>query len=282
VFFYASGTVGKLWEANTFGTTAGITYPSLAPFDGGLVFNDDTTGSFLLYDPSTGGISTIGTYTVAGDTPLMAATGSCFLHTRNQTIAYQAPDTTAATTGTVTSSLADFDSSLTKYFKAVKIDADIPANSSIDIAYRLEDLDGSYTTVQTGAANGTEYTIGANGRAISIKVTLNKGTSTDGPTLKRVYVRAVPLPANFKRASYILNLTGRNGEQHAQCRDGSLHPKDGLELATSLRTALTSTTPVSITDRFGTFTGILEGGDGFELMEVRPEEFIARVRVREV
>jgi hypothetical protein len=97
-----------------------------------------------------------------------------------------------------------------------------------------------------------------------------------------VYVRAVPLPANFKRASYILNLTGRNGEQHAQCRDGSLHPKDGLELATSLRTALTSTTPVSITDRFGTFTGILEGGDGFELMEVRPEEFIARVRVREV
>jgi len=53
------------------------------------------------------------------------------------------------------------------------------------------DVDGSYTTLQTGAVSGTEYTL--TGRNISVKITLNKGTSTNGPVLKRHYIRAAPV-----------------------------------------------------------------------------------------
>jgi integrase len=53
------------------------------------------------------------------------------------------------------------------------------------------DVDGSYTTLQTGAVSGTEYTL--TGRNISVKITVNKGTSTNGPVLKRHYIRAAPV-----------------------------------------------------------------------------------------
>ena len=102
-----------------------------------------------------------------------------------------------------------------------------------------------------------------------------------GPTLRRVYVRASPLLQTFKRREYVLDLSGRDGEQSLQLRDGTHHPKDGQAMAVDLNTAAVATSPFSITDRFGTFTGIMEP-DGFQLVEVRPEEYVATVRVREV
>jgi hypothetical protein len=288
IFFYQSGQIGRLWQANGYMTSSGAlgsvstNHPALIAFDGLMVWNDDTTGSLVAYDPAVGGTHTIGSYTVAGSTGLLAASTKTLLHTRNQAAAYQFPDTTTiASSAEITHSLVDFDSSLDKYFKAVKIDADIPTGSTIDISYRLADVDGAYTSVQTGAASGTEYTIGASGRAISIKITLNKGSSSTGPTLKRVYLRAAPILQTFRRREYVLDLSGRNGESHIALRDGTLHPEDGLAMATDLNTATTATTPFSITDRFGTFTGIIEA-DSFSLIEIRPEEFVATVRVREV
>jgi hypothetical protein len=203
--------------------------------------------------------------------------------TRNQTTGYLYPSVSVASSATLITSLIDYDSSLDKTFNAVRIDADIPSGASITAEYRLNDLDGSYTAINSGSAltAGTEYDLGVNGRAISLKFTLTKGASTSGPVLKRTYVRAAPLLQTFKRREYVLDLTGRNGVSPTRLRDESLQVKDGLAQAQDLVTAATATSPITITDHFGTFTGIVEP-DGFQLIAVRPEEFVGTVRVREV
>lgn len=289
IFFYVNNSFGKLWEATSHMTATGnitrANAPALCSFDNGLLFTDDTAARLMFYDIETGSISSVGDYTAPSATteyPLMAGGLNFVIHTRNSTAAWQFPNSASvASSGTVTSSLIDFDSSLDKYFKSVVVDADLPSGATVDIAYRLNDLDGAYTTLQTGAVSGTEYDIDQSGRSISIKLTLNKGASTSGPKVKRVHVRAVPLPESFKRRVYTLDLSGRDGESHIQLRDGSLHTKDGAAMAADLNTAATAVTPISITDKFGTFTGVIEA-EGYELVEIRPDEYVASVRVREV
>jgi hypothetical protein len=99
--------------------------------------------------------------------------------------------------------------------------------------------------------------------------------------LKKISVRAVPQQASFRKETFVIQCTGRDGHQPLRLRDGTFEGKDGLTLATALRTAATSSTPISITDEFGTFTGVIEA-DGFTLRRVRPNEFLAVVPVREV
>jgi hypothetical protein len=135
--------------------------------------------------------------------------------------------------------------------------------------------------------SGTEYALtNITGRAISVKVTLNKGTSTAGPVLKRVSVRAIPQQLTgsgtvFRKDAFVIQCTGRDGKSPLVLRDETLHPKDGLQMAQELRTAASSTNPISVTDEFGTFTAVVEN-EGFQLRRVRPNEFIAVVPVREV
>lgn len=281
VVWYKDGNTDVLWEADATSTSP----PALVPYASGLLFTDDSRGALMLYNIRTGGVHTIGTYTVAGSDPVLAAGRGLVLHTRNQAASYYfAASNAKPSSTTITTSLFDFDSSLDKHFRAVKIEYDEGSDGdggSVDVAYRLDDLDGAYTTVFAGVTSGTEYGINANGRAVSIKVTLNKGTSTHGPVLKRIYVRAAPVQFQFKRRTYALALTGRDGEGMVTLRDQTKHQKDGLEMAQDLNAAATTTTPIPIGDRFGSFNGIIEM-DGFQLVEVRPDEFIAQVRVREV
>lgn len=290
IYYYNGGQVSLLWQADDYVTglnSPSAIVPAVVAFDTGLVFNDDTTGRLMFYDITTGGVHAIGSYTVAGNgPPLLAATNSHFLLTRGSTTAYMYPDlSTIATTGFVQGALIDFNSSLDKLFRGIKVDYDEGAGGdggSVDIAYRLADVDGAYTTLQTGAVSGTEYPLtGVTGRSMSIKVTLNKGTSTTGPVVKRVYLRAAPVQFTFRRQEYRLELSGRNGQGSMLMRDGTPSPKDGLAMAVDLRTAATMSTPVTITDRFGTFTGILEA-DKLRIVEVGQEEFYADVAVREV
>jgi hypothetical protein len=152
--------------------------------------------------------------------------------------------------------------------------------ATVDIAYRLNDSDGSYTTLQTGATSGTEYTLsGITGRSISIKITLNKTNSTFGPTIKRIALRAVPSLPGFKLRTYVLALLGRDGKGELRLRNGESHPKDGVAMATDLQTAATSSTPFTIADALGSYTGIVEN---LELRQIGVAEYIAVVRCREV
>lgn len=297
VFYWANGSTGLLWAADQTGGTSG---PALTDWDNGIIFTDDSRGAFYYYDEGSGSISTLGTYTpnVAGQ--VLAASTSQFLHSRGATAAsyYPALGAAQATSATVTSSLFDLDSSLDKLFRGIKVDFDSATDGNggnggtVDIAYRVGDVDAGYTTLQSGAVSGTEYLLsGVSGRNISVKITLNKGTSTAGPVLKRVYVRAAPLLQQFRRREFILDLTN-TAKQARKLRDGTYHPKTGREQANDLVTAAQLTTPFSITDKFGTFTGLIDlnSTPGFELYEIHPSPdepvksgaFVARVLVREI
>ena len=91
-------------------------------------------------------------------------------------------------------------------------------------------------------------------------------------------MRTAPTLQQFRQAEYHLDLSGRNGKQMIPLRNGQEHTKDGLDMATDLRTAQAAGV-VSVTDRFGTWNGVIESS---EFDEFRVEEFIGVVTVREV
>lgn len=286
VLFYANGQLGKAWEADTEMTTsvsnvATANNPAICPFATGVIFNDDTRGALMYYAVDLGGASTIGTYTVAGDTPLLCSSQEFLLHTRDQATAYFYPDTTSiASSGTVTTALIDFDSSLIKYFRGVKVDAFLPNGCTVGLAYSLDRLDQTYTNLSSTVTPGTEYTINDSGHSVSIQATLNSSGSAT-PILKRISVRGVPVATRFRLRTYIFNLSGRDGESPTILRNGTYEPRTAMEMANDISEAVTATTPITITDRFGTFTGVIEPDD-FEFAETHPGEFIAHVPVREV
>lgn len=288
VFYLANGNLGLLWKSSASSTNKTLT--ALCAFQHGVVFTDETTGNFMFYDPATGSISSIGSFTKGTvawtntDGSFLFASGTSFLHTRNSNSWYFYPALVKPSSGYVRTSLFDFDSSLTKYVRGVIVDFD-PASDgdggSVDVSYQLNSLDGSYTSISTGITAGTEYAINQSCRSISIQVTLNKGTSTNGPVLKRVYVRAVPIQQTFRNDEVILDCTGKDGKTPVQLRNGNPHPLDGQQMATNLKASIVSTTPISITDRFGTITGVIDAANS-EIIEVRPEEYMARIAFRQV
>lgn len=279
IYYYANGTPGLLWAADDWITAAYWT--DVAQFNNLMVFNDPFRQVINAYNLDTGGIHSV-INTASGEGPAFGTAKRFFVFSPGGSNAYvRYPANAIVSTGFVRTSLFDAENTLTKRWKSVIVDADIPTGATVDVAYRLNDLDGAYTTIQTGLTPGTEYLINQDARGISIQVTLNKGLSTLGPKLKRVKVRGAPILDNYLRRTYVLDLTGRNGQQHIQLRDGTLAPKDGHEMAVDLFSAATLRTPILVHDRFASYTGIIDT-EGFEVMEVKPEEYVAVVRVREV
>ncbi len=282
------GTMSRLWQAADWSPNAAA--PAIVQtWSNGIVWNDDYSLRLRQYDISSGAIVGLGTFT-SSITPLISAVpGQIFVSRQFGNTSFFYPGTSYVSAGNLYTSLFDFDSSLTKLFRAVVVDW-VPGNDgnggSVDISYRVGDVDGTYTSLQVGAVSGQEYTIsGVSGRSISIKLTLNKGTSTMGPVIKRVYVRAVPILSQFRLNEYVVDCSGRRegGKTSTMLllRNGKFSPLTGQEMANNLVTAATSTVPISISDRFGTFTGIIEP-ENFEMLELRPEEFYCRFTVRQV
>jgi hypothetical protein len=281
IYYWLNGTMGLLFEEEDL--TSSYT-PAITPWDNGFIFNSN--GNLRFYDAGNGGISTVSGPLSGTVTGLLASGGEHLIScTSASTQAYRWPSTSVKSAGFLYSSLFDFDSSLTKRIKSVKVDYDEATDGdggSVDVHYRLNNLSpNTYTSIQDALEAGTEYPIGQNARSVSILLDLNKGSSTAGPVVKKVYVRAAPLQDTFRLRRYVLDLSGRDGDSPLELRDGTMHAKDGMAMATNLNTALALTTPFSITDRFGTFTGLIDP-NGFQILEVRPEEFVAVVPVREV
>lgn len=299
VHYYANGQEGILWESEDFSTltsstVAGAIKIPITSFGGGVIWSDP-------YDPAIGtpGFSTmIWYYDFANGAPnriaecgvnggsVLRSTPASFIISRqiSDTEAQIFPDyANLAASGYVISSLFDGDNSLTKHFHAIRIEGE-KNGGTFDIAYQIDSLDGAYTSLQTNATPGTEYelpnTSASQGRAISVKVTLNRASATAGPTLRRVQVRAALTLDNYNRREYILELSGRDGRGMMKLRNGDVYGKDGHEMANDLITSSASAIPITIIDRFGTYTGIIDN-DSFEIIEVRPEEYVARVGTRE-
>ena len=294
VYFYVNGSLGKLWESQS--TTTLNTCPvSVTPFGNGIAFQDPITNNVLQYDITHGGVHTIATlpsrcqlYTSNGISSFLAV-DQVGLKT-----GYIYPGASYNSTGYIQTSQYDFDNTLSKVIRGIKIDADIPANTSIDLAYQLDGCGGTYTTLQTGATSGTEYLLPASTSAhsISVRITLNSATGSATPTLKRVYVRAAPTLQQFRRREYLFDLSGglrdELGKSSRRCRDGTPYPYDPKTAANNLRTIATQTIPFTVQDRFDQFTALAdlqensEGYDGFAIYEIRPDVFIGRINLREV
>jgi hypothetical protein len=274
IYFYSGGSIGELWKSDSWVASTAAQWPVLAGWQSGLVFTDDVRGVFMYYDPANGGIHAIGAYTTTNANPYIAAASSFFLHSREATQPYRHPADGFSSSGSVTTSLIDFDSSLEKIFRGIRVDWDDDASdtgATVDIAYRLNDLDGSYTTLQTGAASGTEYTLSnIAGRSISVKVTLNKSGSTVGPTLKRISVRAMPIQTGRRRHTYLVAFEGsREGRGGLHDRTDMSIPKTGAQIVSDLRAVASSTSPVTVTDFTGTYTALVDP-ETFDVQLHRP------------
>lgn len=281
LLIYDNGSLDVLWAAPYTGDYAN----AVCPFVGGIAFTQSARDDVSFYNLTTGSVTTLfsgiegaAAYLAGGYTTFLLRDG-----TNGESIFPS--QTTLATSGYVQTSLDDFDSSLTKIFRGITVDyvAGSGGNGgSVDIAYRVGDVDGSYTSLQTSAASGTEYTLSSvTGKAISVKVTINKGTATTPPVLKKITVRAVPLQASYRKNLYVLALGGVDGENNQQFRDGTFHPNDGQTQALALKTVATTGTPVTVVDEIGSYTGVIDN-EGFQLRRVRKNEYIAVVPVREV
>jgi hypothetical protein len=120
---------------------------------------------------------------------------------------------------------------------------------------------------------------------------LKKGTSTAGPVLKRIYVRAAPVLQQFKLREFVLDLGG-TAKTSNRLRDDSLATKTGRQMADLLIAAAQSNTPFQVTDRFGTYNMLVDNSSqsGLEIYEIHPSvdnpassgSFVARIRLREV
>lgn len=295
IYYYANGTIGKLWEADTFvaNSSAYDDYvPKIVDFGNGLLFTDDTRGMFMFYEPSGGGVQTVGTYAAATGSTRLASSRDFALFSQTSTTPYRFPSDGFSTSGTVITSLFDFDSSLNKLIRGIRVEFDAATDGNggtVDISYRIGDVDGSYTNLQTTATSGTEYTLsGITGRSISVKVTLNKGTSTAGPVLKRVSVRAAPQQTTFRQGKYVLYLGGTSkrmgGEsQMITLRDNTIHRKDGAAMAANIITAATSTSPIAVTDGpNGTISNVVCDLANFQMSQIKPGEYVCVFPWREV
>jgi hypothetical protein len=294
IYFYKDGTLDVLWKATgTLQVSAyGDAAPALATYDSGLVFTNSKDGQVAFYDPSAGAVNNIQDYSTNGLEILTGASSFYVLSTRNSSTGtlYPASSDAATTSSTfVNSSLVDFDTSLRKIFRGVRIEFDSATTGdggSADILYRFNDVLSGYTSLQTGAVSGTEYLFptpaeGTNYRSVSIQIALNKGTSTNGPVLRRIQLRAMPTLPVYKHRSYTFMLGGRDGKSPVKLRDQSFHPLDGKDMALNLQIAAARSSPFSITDHLGTYTGIIEE-NGLEMVQFHPEQWVAHVKTREV
>jgi hypothetical protein len=292
--------IGSLWASRTVlnpplvAPTVYSTAVPLGKLGDGLLIYDTYQKQLLHYNAGTGGTAGIATLGASDDAARILSGTNAFLAVGQTNtpgrLYYTYPANTFsqpsfATSGTVTTSLIDFDNSLPKLFSAVRIEWANAAGDSggtVDVSYQIESVEEAFTPLATGVSSGESVSFPPNttGASVSIKVTLNKGASMYGPVLKRVYVRAVGLLDAYRMNQFILDLGG-TPDNPLRLRDGSESELTGAQMLANLQATITAKAPVTITDQSGTYTGVMEPAT-CEADMTRPGQWYARVTVREV
>lgn len=305
LYYYANGTLGVAYQSlgtyPVLPSATSIAQPPLASYAGKLAFVDWTDRTLRQLDPATGAVQGIsGSFGVpnggqivigAAAAGVVVSLGSGVTSLGASVFGQYYPAATQSAAGLVQTSQFDFDSSLVKTFRGVKVDW--AGSGTVDISYQIDGVGGSYTSLQTSAVSGTEYLFPTNtvGHTVSVQVTLNSSGGV-APIVKRIYVRAAPQLSQFRSGTYILDCTG-NPDEPRQLRDGGVHPLTGYEQAQNLLAAAKSATPFTVTDPVnGTFTGIvdLQDAEGWDVYQVhpvtdnpkKPGSFLIRLKIREV
>lgn len=302
IYYWNSGTIGELWRDpdGSYQSPYLNAYdaPALGTLSGRLVWaqnsgvNSGGAATIREYDPGTGAITVAASIPKTGTTvyvdfprissgPVSVVAALDRGTTGGGSTVVFWPGT-AAPTAFIVSSLFDFDSNLTKTFRSVKVETQ-DAASGFDIYYSVDTLT-TFTLLQAAGVSGTEYTLpgSTSGRAIAVKIVLN------GTILQRYYIRAVPRLSALKVRTYNLDLSSTQ-EHTTVLEDGSPQPLSGFEQAQNLQAAISSTSPLSITDKFGTFTGVCEPSNCSILelhsggsSKAKPGQYVAQITVREV
>lgn len=296
VRYYANGTVGVAYTSQ-WTSSVQTGKMSIVPFGNGVIFTEPVYGALMYYDLAQGGASTFAPFTASAADSYTAASNVSVLQVKGSPTGTRYLASESASAASLQTSLFDFDTSLTKTLRAVKLDFDAATDGnggSIDLYYMLNDVNAALVALATGVTAGAEVSF-ANSttcRSVSLLAVLNRGTSTLGPVLKRIYVRAAPQLQQFDRREFILDCSGDGRELTRELRDGTPHPKSGREQVNDLITLAQSAAPFTVTDRFGSFTGLvdLDDADGFQIYEIHPNheipnasgDFVVKIRLREV
>lgn len=306
LWFYDGGDSGILWQSNFMLQTQKRGGGATCVIDGGIiVFADHIAERLMAYDPRTGGVFTLSTLSnvpsgsnippiwrleydpinsvIMGTwSTAYGATDDPFYTVTSAQINRWQLRKTGATSGYVATSLFDFDSSLPKWFAGVTINGQVKPYSgdagagTFDIYYQLDGVDGSYTLLQAGAVPGTEYRIDASAHSISIKVVLNNNGDY-GPSLQRIAVRAAPTQQIFRQRAYVLALLN-----DVNRKDGSEEPLTPGQQRHALETSLTKQVPILVSDETMTNVKMVFDASNTEIREIRENEYIAFVYLREV
>lgn len=307
LWFFDGGDSGLLWQSNSMLQAQQRAGGAVTVIDGGIVvFADHVAERLMAYDPRTGGVFSLSTITSVlsgssipplwrleydpGNHVLLGVWEKDFDRTSDP---YYTSITdlkinrwklrsNAAASGSISTSLFDFDSSLPKYFSGVTINGILQPYSgdssagTFDIYYQLDGIDGSYTLLKSGATPGTEYRIDQKGYALSIKVVLNNN-SVYGPALTRVAVRAAPIQQIFRQRAYVLALL-----DDVPRLDGSEETLTPTQQRKALETSLTKQTPINVSDESMTNVAMVFDANNTEIRMIRKNEYIAFVSLREV
>lgn len=291
IIFYKDGTQGELWKAEKDQSVG--QYPPLAVYQNGILFGEalDVDGGLprlVYYNSDTGSFSSVLQVTGVIDTyPLLIASNSFVVVVPNSTsgtTGFLWPSSTGATVSEIDSSVIDFDSSLKKIVRGIRIFFNSGGGSStVDLSYSLDE--GAWVSLQTGVVSGVEYPLttpaeGTTYHSIKVRVTLNRGSGDITLLrLKRLLVRAIPVQPVYRLRTYNIQLIGKDGKGEATLKNGEPNPLDGKEMLTNLQASAAKTSPFSIIDYLGSFTGVIQE---WTAIVVRTEEWAARVTVREV
>lgn len=294
VYSWSGGGVDEVWRGlNIISTlTPSLNMngmPAFGVWSGDLIFS--TASQLRKYAMNTGAVSRIGTFP-SNSTPItgrsyeiIACDPTCVMWGDSGTAnIYQSlyPSSSWASSGNIITSWLDFDNALKKVFSSVRVDWDTSSDGTVDISYELDDS-GTVTSLQTGATSGVDYPFasGITGRKIRLTITLNKG-AVSGPILKRAYVQAAPVLKSYRVNEYMLDCSGVQGKSPVILNDNETpHPLSGLVMAQNLNTMMELTTSFTVIDAFGTYVALAQT-DLCEVIEVSPQEYIARIHIRQV
>lgn len=204
----------------------------------------------------------------------------------------------SARTGVVISSLMDFDSSMDKYFRDVQWDGvttqGFPAPftetaGTVDLYYMLNDVPQSVLTglagltlIQAGATPGTRYNINQTGKSICIVAVLNVpassgGSVSAGPVLRKISVRAAPITPTYRHRTYQIAMF-----DNMPLKNGGIEPRTPAQLRADLEVLIAAAAPPTVSDAGVTGMLCMFDTDNTKIREMRPNEYVAYLSLREI
>lgn len=148
---------------------------------------------------------------------------------------------------------------------------------------------GATVTVVAPLTSGTRYAVNATGKSIQIHLEFMGGATaaatpiTLGPLLRKIVVRGVPIQPGYRQRDYQLALFNDQPRiSSGKVTDPPRETRTPAEMRAAMETLLAANAPVVVSD--GTMTSVTCAflSDQCKFREIRPNEYIGYISLREV